>query len=75
MSLTQLNTASCLLISFFCILLIEEIIFLLQTGKCVEQITLADRVLCLHVAWETLFAGLANGTVASHDLKVREMVI
>ncbi|XP_074541419.1 zinc finger protein 106 isoform X2 [Halichoeres trimaculatus] len=40
-----------------------------KTGQCVEQITLADRVLCLHVAWNILFAGLANGTVASHDLK------
>ncbi|XP_029318848.1 zinc finger protein 106-like [Cottoperca gobio] len=37
--------------------------------KCLEQITLSDRVLCLHIAWNILYAGLANGSVASYDLK------
>ncbi|KAG8011376.1 hypothetical protein GBF38_006137, partial [Nibea albiflora] len=37
--------------------------------KCLDQVTLSDRVLCLHTAWNILFAGLANGSVASFDLK------
>ncbi|XP_061890493.1 zinc finger protein 106-like [Entelurus aequoreus] len=41
----------------------------LKSKKCLETITLADRVLCLHTAWKILFAGLANGSVASFDLK------
>ncbi|XP_049446993.1 zinc finger protein 106 isoform X2 [Epinephelus fuscoguttatus] len=41
----------------------------IKTTKCLEQITLSDRVLCLHTAWNILFAGLANGSVASYDLK------
>lgn len=41
-----------------------------QSKKCLEQISLSDRVLCLHTAWNILFAGLANGSVASYDLKV-----
>ncbi|KAI3364223.1 hypothetical protein L3Q82_011026 [Scortum barcoo] len=40
-----------------------------KSKKCLEQISLPDRVLCLHVAWNILFAGLANGSVASYDLK------
>uniref|UniRef100_A0A3Q3N199 Zinc finger protein 106-like n=1 Tax=Labrus bergylta TaxID=56723 RepID=A0A3Q3N199_9LABR len=40
-----------------------------KTNRCLEQITLSDRVLCLHIAWNILFAGLANGSVASYDLK------
>ncbi|KAM6992414.1 zinc finger protein 106 [Tautogolabrus adspersus] len=40
-----------------------------KTNKCLEQITLSDRVLCLHIAWNILFAGLADGSVASYDLK------
>ncbi|XP_070705518.1 zinc finger protein 106-like [Pempheris klunzingeri] len=40
-----------------------------KSKKCLEQISLSDRVLCLHVAWNILFAGLANGSVASYDLK------
>ncbi|XP_044025924.1 zinc finger protein 106 [Siniperca chuatsi] len=40
-----------------------------KSKKCLDQISLSDRVLCLHVAWNILFAGLANGSVASYDLK------
>nr|XP_061843372.1 zinc finger protein 106-like [Nerophis lumbriciformis] len=41
----------------------------LKSKKCLETIKLADRVLCLHTAWKILFAGLANGSVASFNLK------
>ncbi|XP_042358981.1 zinc finger protein 106 isoform X2 [Plectropomus leopardus] len=41
----------------------------IKTTKFLEQISLSDRVLCLHSAWNILFAGLANGSVASYDLK------
>ncbi|XP_026196776.1 zinc finger protein 106 isoform X2 [Anabas testudineus] len=41
----------------------------IKSKKCLEQLTLSDRVLCLHIAWNVLYAGLANGSVASHDLK------
>ncbi|KAF7662033.1 hypothetical protein LDENG_00247680, partial [Lucifuga dentata] len=41
----------------------------IKTKKCLEQISLPDRVLCLHIAWNILYAGLANGSVASYDLK------
>ncbi|KAG7263658.1 hypothetical protein CRUP_037990 [Coryphaenoides rupestris] len=37
--------------------------------KCLEQVSLDDRVLCLHIAWGLLYAGLANGSVVSLDLK------
>ncbi|KAK9531416.1 hypothetical protein VZT92_010843 [Zoarces viviparus] len=40
-----------------------------KTTKCLERISLMDRVLCLHIAWNILYAGLANGAVASCDLK------
>lgn len=48
------------------------LIFHLQTQKCLEVISLSDRVLCLHAAWNVLFAGLASGSVASFDLKVSQ---
>ncbi|XP_073348470.1 zinc finger protein 106 [Pagrus major] len=41
----------------------------IKSKKCLQQMSLSDRVLCLHVAWNILFAGLANGSVASYDLK------
>ncbi|KAK1888928.1 Zinc finger protein 106 [Dissostichus eleginoides] len=43
--------------------------FSIKTTRCLEQITLSDRVLCLHSASNILYAGLANGSVASFDLK------
>lgn len=44
--------------------------FHIQTQDCLEVFSLSDRVLCLHSAWNVLFAGLASGSVASFDLKV-----
>ena len=41
-----------------------------QTRECVEQLQLEDRVLCLHSRWRILYAGLANGTVATFNIKV-----
>ncbi|XP_034017709.1 zinc finger protein 106 [Thalassophryne amazonica] len=40
-----------------------------KSKKCLEQISLPDRVFCLHSAWNILYVGLANGSVASFDLK------
>ncbi|XP_023134945.2 zinc finger protein 106 isoform X1 [Amphiprion ocellaris] len=40
-----------------------------KSKKCLEQISLPDRVLCLHIAWHILYVGLASGSVASFDLK------
>ena len=42
-----------------------------QTGALEQQFSLPDRVLCLHSRWKVLYAGLANGTVATFNLKVR----
>ncbi|KAM9704164.1 zinc finger protein 106 [Menidia menidia] len=41
----------------------------MKSKKCLEQISLPDLVLCLHIAWNILYAGLASGSVVSHDLK------
>ncbi|XP_056623775.1 zinc finger protein 106 isoform X2 [Triplophysa dalaica] len=41
----------------------------LKTTACVEQMCLPDRVLCLHIRWKILYAGLANGTVVSFSLR------
>ncbi|CAN9507885.1 unnamed protein product [Ophioblennius macclurei] len=43
--------------------------FSIKSEKCLEQISLPDRVLCLHIAWNILYAGLASGSVFSYDLK------
>ncbi|XP_047718748.1 zinc finger protein 106 isoform X5 [Prionailurus viverrinus] len=40
-----------------------------KTRECVEQLQLEDRVLCLHSRWRTLYAGLANGTVVTFNIK------
>lgn len=40
-----------------------------KTRECMEQLQLEDRVLCLHNRWRTLYAGLANGTVVTFDIK------
>lgn len=45
-----------------------------QTRKLQQQFSLPDRVLCLHSRWKTLYAGLANGTVVTFNLKVRRGV-
>ncbi|XP_077442744.1 uncharacterized protein znf106b isoform X2 [Stigmatopora argus] len=44
-------------------------IYNLKTRKCLDTIKLPDRVLCLHAAWNTVFVGLASGSVATFDLK------
>lgn len=44
--------------------------FHIQTQKCLQVISLSDRVLCLHSAWNILFVGLASGSVANFALKV-----
>ncbi|XP_068198000.1 zinc finger protein 106 isoform X2 [Antennarius striatus] len=41
----------------------------LKSQKLLDRISLSDSVFCLHVAWNILFAGLADGSVASHDVK------
>lgn len=40
-----------------------------KTRECTEQLQLEDRVLCLHNRWRTLYAGLANGTVVTFNIK------
>ncbi|XP_005904052.2 zinc finger protein 106 isoform X3 [Bos mutus] len=40
-----------------------------KTRHCVEQLQLEDRVLCLHSRWRILYAGLANGTVVTFNIK------
>ena len=35
-----------------------------------EQLQLEDRVLCLHSRWRILYAGLANGTGVTFNIKV-----
>ncbi|XP_068194735.1 zinc finger protein 106 [Antennarius striatus] len=46
----------------------------LKTGELEQQFSLADRVLCLHNRWKSLYAGLANGTVVTFDLKTNKQV-
>ncbi|KAM6201465.1 zinc finger protein 106 isoform 2-T2 [Rhynchocyon petersi] len=41
----------------------------IKTRECVEQLQLEDRVLCLHSRWRILYAGLANGTVVTFNIK------
>ncbi|XP_012504784.1 PREDICTED: zinc finger protein 106 [Propithecus coquereli] len=40
-----------------------------KTRESVEQLQLEDRVLCLHSRWRILYAGLANGTVVTFNIK------
>lgn len=46
------------------------VILFFQTRECIEQLKLEDRVLCLHNRWRILYAGLANGTVVTFNIKV-----
>lgn len=46
----------------------------MQSKKCLDQVSLSDRVLCLHTAWNILYAGLASGSVASYDFKVSKRI-
>ncbi|XP_053330632.1 zinc finger protein 106 isoform X1 [Spea bombifrons] len=45
-----------------------------KTQKFVEQIDLGERVLCLHVRWRILYAGLGNGTVVTFSLKNNKQI-
>nr|XP_035117846.2 zinc finger protein 106 isoform X11 [Callithrix jacchus] len=40
-----------------------------KNRECAEQLQLEDRVLCLHSRWRILYAGLANGTVVTFNIK------
>lgn len=42
----------------------------LQTRELEQQFVVSERVLCLHSRWTLLYAGLANGSVVTFDLKV-----
>lgn len=44
----------------------------LKTQEFEQQFSLSDRVLCLHSRWKTLYAGLANGTVVTFNLKTNK---
>ncbi|XP_030071103.1 zinc finger protein 106 [Microcaecilia unicolor] len=41
----------------------------IETRECMEQLKLADRVLCLHSRWRILYAGLGNGSVVTFSIK------
>ncbi|XP_034968144.1 zinc finger protein 106 isoform X1 [Zootoca vivipara] len=41
----------------------------IKTRELVDQIKLDDRILCLHSRWRILYAGLANGSVATFSIK------
>ncbi|XP_019961206.2 zinc finger protein 106 [Paralichthys olivaceus] len=46
----------------------------LKTQEFEHQFSLSDRVLCLHSRWRTLYAGLANGTVVTFNLKTNKQM-
>ncbi|XP_069016815.1 zinc finger protein 106 [Embiotoca jacksoni] len=46
----------------------------LRTRELEQQFSLSDRVLCLHSRWRTLYAGLANGTVVTFNLKTNKQM-
>ncbi|CAB1449619.1 unnamed protein product [Pleuronectes platessa] len=46
----------------------------LKTQELEHQFSLSDRVLCLHSRWKTLYAGLANGTVVTFNLKTNKQM-
>ncbi|NXQ29943.1 ZN106 protein, partial [Alaudala cheleensis] len=46
----------------------------IKTKECMEQFKLEDRVLCLHCRWRILYAGLANGTVVTFNIKNNKQV-
>ncbi|XP_062973738.1 zinc finger protein 106 isoform X2 [Elgaria multicarinata webbii] len=41
----------------------------IKTRELVDQFKLDDRVLCLHSRWRILYAGLANGSVVTYNIK------
>ncbi|XP_071353627.1 zinc finger protein 106 [Trachinotus anak] len=46
----------------------------LKSQEFEQQFSLSDRVLCLHSRWRTLYAGLANGTVVTFNLKTNKQM-
>ncbi|KAM8834179.1 zinc finger protein 106 [Synchiropus picturatus] len=46
----------------------------LRTQEYEQQFAVSDRVLCLHARWKTLYAGLANGTVVTFNLKTNKQM-
>lgn len=46
----------------------------LKTRELEQQFSLSDRVLCLHSRWKCLYAGLANGTVVTFNLKTNKQM-
>ncbi|NXJ96225.1 ZN106 protein, partial [Corythaixoides concolor] len=46
----------------------------IKTIECMEQFKLEDRVLCLHSRWRILYAGLANGSVVTFNIKNNKQV-
>ncbi|CAG01232.1 unnamed protein product, partial [Tetraodon nigroviridis] len=46
----------------------------LKTRRLQQQFSLPDRVLCLHSRWKILYAGLANGTVVTFNLKTNRQM-
>ncbi|XP_070697894.1 zinc finger protein 106 [Pempheris klunzingeri] len=46
----------------------------LKTRELEQQFSLPDRVLCLHSRWKILYAGLANGTVVTFNLKTNKQM-
>ncbi|XP_029316273.1 LOW QUALITY PROTEIN: zinc finger protein 106 [Cottoperca gobio] len=46
----------------------------LKTRELEQQFPLSDRVLCLHSRWKVLYAGLANGTVVTFNLKTNKQM-
>ncbi|XP_063803899.1 zinc finger protein 106 isoform X2 [Pseudophryne corroboree] len=41
----------------------------ITSRECLETLDVGERVLCLHVRWKILYAGLANGTVVTFSTK------
>ncbi|OXB72503.1 UNVERIFIED_CONTAM: hypothetical protein H355_002774 [Colinus virginianus] len=46
----------------------------IKTKERMEQLKLEDRVLCLHSRWRILYAGLANGSVVTFNIKNNKQV-
>ncbi|XP_030643248.1 zinc finger protein 106 [Chanos chanos] len=46
----------------------------ITTREFLEQLCLPDRVLCLHSRWRVLYAGLANGSVVTFNLKTNKQL-
>ncbi|CAK6965745.1 LOW QUALITY PROTEIN: zinc finger protein 106 [Scomber scombrus] len=46
----------------------------LKTGELEQQFSMSDRVICLHSRWKILYAGLANGTVVTFNLKTNKQM-